>query len=216
MSKKQHLTQQEIAPGNNQTQPVEQKSKKGVAYFFHLDATRRVTYMAVLIALAVVTKMFGIDLPSGKVSLYYIPCYLAGAFFGPMFGFVTGSVGDLFGYIIKGGTPNPVMTIGNGLMGWIVGFVFMILPKIRPEIRLIIGAYISMIVCTLGINTIGLAVMYGSPSLNLVQNYFAQLWYGVIPRFIFQPIVITINLAISVGLYYVLKRYLKRFVKSEK
>lgn len=216
MSKKQNLAQQEIAPGDISAQPVEPKAKKGVAYFFRLDATRRITYMAVLIALAVVTKLFGIDLPSGKVSLFYVPCYLAGAFFGPLFGFITGAAGDLLGFVIKGGVPNPIMTLGNGLMGWIIGIVFTILPKIRPEIRLIIGAYISMIICTLGMNTIGLAIMYGSPSLNLLQNYIAQLWYGVIPRFIFQPIVITVNLIIAVGLYFVLKRYLNTLVKSKK
>ena len=214
MSKKQNLAQQEIAPGDIDAQPVESKAKKGVAYFFRLDATRRVTYMAVLIALAVVTKMFGIDLPSGKVSLFYIPCYLAGAFFGPLFGFITGSVGDLLGFVLKGGIPNPITTLGNGLMGWIVGIVFTVLPKIRPEIRLIIGAYISMIICTLGVNTLGLAVVYGSPSLNLFQNYISWLWYGVVPRFVFQPIVITVNLIIAVGLYFVLKRYLKKFIKT--
>ncbi len=215
MSEKQNLTQQEIAPGNSLAQPVEPKAKKGVAYFFRLDATRRITYMAVLIALSVVTKMFGIDLPSGKVSLFYIPCYLAGAFFGPLFGFMTGAVGDLFGFILKGGTPNPILTLGNGLMGMIVGIFFMLLKKTRPEIRLIIGGYVSMIICTLGVNTLGLAVMYGSPSLTLFQNYIAQLWYGVIPRIFFQPLVITINLIIAVGLYAVLKRHLKRVVKAQ-
>lgn len=214
MSKKQNLAQQEIAPCNISTQPVEPKAKKKVANFFNLDATRRVTYMAVLIALSVVTKMFGIDLPSGKVSLFYVPCYLSGAFFGPLFGFITGSVGDLVGFILKGGTPNPITTIGNGLMGWIVGIVFTTLPRLRPEIRLIIGAYISMIVCTLGINTIGLAVMYSSPSLNFFQNYLAQLWYGVIPRLFFQPIVITVNVAVSVGLYFALKKFLPKFIKA--
>jgi hypothetical protein len=72
-----------------------------------------------------------------------------------------------------------------------------------------------MIICTLGVNTLGLAVMYGSPSLTLFQNYIAQLWYGVIPRIFFQPLVITINLIIAVGLYAVLKRHLKRVVKAQ-
>lgn len=212
MSENKNLSQQEIAPNEVNTQPVESKSKKSVAYFFSLDATRRVTYLAVLIALAIVLKLFGIDLPSGKVSLFYIPCYLAGAFFGPFVGFTTGALGDLIGFIIKGGTPNPILTLGNGVMGFIVGAVFKLFPKLRPEIRLIIGAYLSMFVCTLGINTLGLAIMYGSPSFTLFENYVVQLWFGVIPRIFFQPIVITINLGISVALYYVLNKYFAKYL----
>ncbi len=212
MSEKKNFAQQEIAPCEDKTQPAEPKTKKSVAYFFSLDATRRAAYLAILIALAIVLKLFGIDLPAGKVSLFYIPCYLAGAFFGPFVGFTTGALGDLIGFIIKGGTPNPIITLGNGIMGFIVGVAFRIFPKLKPEIRLIIGVYISMLVCTLGINTLGLAVMYGSPSVTRWQNYLAQLAHGAIPRVLFQPIVITVNLIITTGLYYVLRKYLVKYL----
>jgi ECF transporter S component (folate family) len=212
LSEKKNFAQQEIAPYEDNTQPAEPKSKKSVAYFFSLDATRRVTYLSILIALAIVLKLFGIDLPAGKVSLFYIPCYLAGAFFGPFVGFTTGALGDLIGFIIKGGTPNAIITLGNGLMGFIVGGAFKLFPKLKPEIRLIIGVYISMLVCTLGINTLGLAVMYGSPSFSLWQNYLAQLAFGTVPRVLFQPIVITVNLAITTGLYFVLRKYLAKYL----
>lgn len=194
---------------NNQ----EQKPEKTIARIFRLDSTRRVTYLAILIALAIVLKMFGIDLPSGKVSLFYIPCFLSGAFFGPFVGFTVGTMGDLIGFFIKGGTPNPIVTLGNGLIGFVVGVVFRLFPKLKPEIRLIIGAYISMFVTTLGVNTIGLAVLFNNPTLTPFQNYVAQLMYGSpLPRIIFQPIVITANLAITVALYYVLNRYLAKYL----
>ncbi|HEY8423188.1 MAG TPA: folate family ECF transporter S component [Clostridia bacterium] len=197
---------------NSENQPQNQKPPKPISQFFRLDATRRVTYLAVLIGLAIVLKLYGIDLPYGKVSLFYIPCYLAGAFFGPVVGFATGALGDVLGFLIKGGTPNLILTLGNGLMGFIVGAAFKFLPSLKPEIRLVIGVYVSMFVCTLGINTLGLAVLYGSPSLTLWQNYAAQLWYGPIPRLFFQPLVITVNLGVSLALYYVLNRYFARYL----
>ncbi|HEY8443983.1 MAG TPA: folate family ECF transporter S component [Clostridia bacterium] len=194
----------------NDNKPQEQKPKK---QFFSLDSTRRVTYLAILIALAIVLKLFGIDLPSGKVSLFYIPCYLSGAFFGPFVGFTVGAMGDLIGFVIKGGTPNPIVTLGNGLIGFIVGIAFKMFPKLKPELRLIIGAYMSMFITTLGINTIGLAVLFNNPSMTLLQNYWAQLLYGTpLPRIAYQPIIITANLAITVGLYYVLNKYLARYL----
>jgi ECF transporter S component (folate family) len=205
------LKNTENNPGENDNQ--EQKTIPKKARIFRLDATRRVTYLAVLIALAIVLKLFGIDMPSGKASLFYIPCFLSGAFFGPFVGFTVSAIGDLVGFLIKGGTPNPIVTLGNGLIGFVVGVVFLLLPKLKPEIRLIIGAYVSMLITTLGINTLGLAVLYNNPSLNLFQNYLAQLTYGTpLPRIIFQPLVITVNLVIAVALYYVLNRYLAKYL----
>lgn len=214
MSENQNLAQQEIAPYEVLPQPVEKKSKRS-AVFFRLIATRRVTYMALLTALAVVTKMFMIELPAAKISLFYIPCYLSGAFFGPAYGFMTGVLGDLIGYIAKGGTPNPMITLGNGLAGFIVGVAFYI-PKLRPKIKLIIGAYASMFICTLGINTAALAIMSGSQQFTFWQNYLAQLWFGAIPRVILQPLVITANLVIAVGLYYAVSRYLNKVFVRDK
>lgn len=212
MNEKKFLVQQEIAPSTKAvTPPVEHKA----ATFFKLTATRKVTYMAVLIAVAIALKAYSIPISSStRISFLYIPCYLAGAFFGPLFGFCTGIVGDIVGYYVKsGGMFNPIITLGNGLTGFIVGVVFLFKGK-NNYLKLIIGCFISMIICSLGINTFGLAVM-GSSEGNIWSRYvYYLLFYGAIPRIVFQPIVAAINIALSLGLYPVMRKLLKKTLNS--
>lgn len=203
------FVQQEIAPCTETVlsvsvpQPVERKSNKA-AVFFKLAATRRVAYMAVLVALAVVAKFWSIDLPTAKITLLYVPLYLSGILFGPIFGFCVGAIADLLGALLKGTTINPIITLGNAVAGAVVGLVFLLKKPKSPHIKIAAGAVAAMLISSLGINTYGLSVLYGT-------SYFVELLKGApIPRIALQPIILAVNLAVLYPIYFVTRKYLMK------
>ncbi|MDR3318587.1 MAG: folate family ECF transporter S component [Clostridiales bacterium] len=204
----EEIVQQEIAPLDDsdkieiiESQPVEKKKNKAAA-FFKLSSTRKITYMAVLIALAVTAKYYSITLPTTKISLFYIPVYLSGALFGPIFGFAVGAGADLVGGFLQGLSISPLITLGNGLSGAIFGFVFLF-KKGSPYLKLALGAIAALLICTYGINSYGISTATGT-------TWLGTLMTGIPPRIAMQPIVLAINMAVIFPIYFVTEKYLLR------
>ena len=227
MNEEKEPVQQEIAPfdvsehnGDVLPQPVE-KNKNKAAAFFRLTATRRIAYSGVLIALAVTLKYFSLPIGGTSVSFFYLPVYLAGALFGPLAGFVVGGVGDMLGATLQYGSPDFVVSLGNSLMGLIMGLAFM-LPKLKPQIKLVIGAAVALVVCSIGINTLGNAITLvvagydpaAAAQLTGDGNSWFTIWWLMlvlplpVPRIVMQPIMVAINTAIAIPIYVILKRNL--------
>lgn len=214
MSEFKERAQQEIAPNDNvvpnerrviDAPPAEKKNK---AAFFKLSATKKLTYMAIFAALAVVLKIFAITLsPTSRLTFFYIPVYLSGAVFGPFFGFFTGIVGDLVGFIISPtGAYNPVVTLGNGLSGLIFGLVFHF--KLKPFIKIIIGSVLCLIIVSLGVNTIGM-MLYNKEIAFTFTYYFSFITLGVPPRIVTSTLSVTMCTILIVPLYYAVRKHLR-------
>jgi len=100
--------------------------------------TREVVYMAIGAALyAVFSFLFNgtvFVLPSvSQVALrpaIVIPMFF-GYTFGPVVGFFTGAVGNMFGDALTGFGLSPQWSIGNGLVGMVAGMVFLFKDKKR-------------------------------------------------------------------------------------
>jgi uncharacterized membrane protein len=100
--------------------------------------TREVVYMAIGAALyAVLSYLFNgtvFVVPSvSQVALrpaISIPMFF-GYTFGPVVGFFTGAVGNMFGDALTGFSLSPQWSIGNGLIGMIAGMVFLFKDKKR-------------------------------------------------------------------------------------
>jgi uncharacterized membrane protein len=111
-------------------------------YFFTREnpiwevGTRQVVYMAIGAALyAVFSYLFNgtvFVIPSiSQVALrpaIAIPMFFGFAF-GPLVGFFTGAVGNMFGDALTGFGLSPQWSIGNGLVGFISGLVFLFKDK---------------------------------------------------------------------------------------
>lgn len=220
MNDNEKIIQQEIAPlviseEINEPLPVE-KEKKATA-FLKLKPTQKLIYIAIFITVAIVLKRFSITLGGSKLSFLYIPVYLAGAMLGPIGGFAVGAVGDVLGHLwsSSGGMPNFIVTLGNGLMGGIMGFVFYI-KKGNYSLKLVIGALLALLVCTLGVNTIGLQLQFSLEGVKYLDGggFFKSWWNtliyplpgAVMPRIAFQPIVVIINLALTIPVYMALRK----------
>ena len=177
--------------------------------FFSLNNTLKITYIAVFTALSVIAGAFQIPMGSTDISLSYIPTFLAGAFFGPVAGFTVGVLGDLIGVLFNGGAPLLPLTLGNGMIGALMGFAFL-LPCRSKTLKIIIGAIAALFVVTLGINSVTLWYYYGAGRTFWV--YLTVPVSSILPRIIMQPIILAINVALTIPLFHVLERTLmKRF-----
>jgi len=130
-----------------------------VVYFFTRESeiwqvgTREVVYMAIGAALyAIFSYLFNgtvFVVPSvSQVALrpaIVIPMFFGYAF-GPVVGFFTGAVGNMFGDALTGFGLSPQWSIGNGLVGFIAGLA-LLFPDKRKGLNTIlwIGAAITLI-----------------------------------------------------------------------
>ncbi|MBR2479782.1 MAG: folate family ECF transporter S component, partial [Clostridia bacterium] len=133
-------------------------NKRIKAYF----TPKRIAYLGVMTAIAVITNCFSITVNSGanSISFNYVICALAGIFFGPVSGGVVGLLGDLIGCLIAPKGPfNPFIMIASALIGVLSGLAFKI-PKLNVYLKIILAYIFIFIVCTLGLNTFGLWFYY--------------------------------------------------------
>ena len=119
--------------------------------------TREVVYMAIGAALyAVLSYLFNgtvFVVPSvSQVALrpaIAIPMFFGFAF-GPVVGFFTGAVGNMFGDALTGFGLYPQWSVGNGLVGFIAGLVFLFKDRKKSlDTVLIISAVVAVLVTAL-------------------------------------------------------------------
>ncbi|MFI3228579.1 MAG: folate family ECF transporter S component [Bacillota bacterium] len=162
--------------------------------------TKYIAYIAVLVAINVLLNAFSLPLLGGivEVSFTYIPCFIAGIFMGPVAGLLVGLLGDLLGVIIyPHGAWIPLITLASALMGFIVGLIFKYLP-LHAMAKLIISLVVVFIICSAGINTYALYVVYAQGSKTF--------WVYLIGRTPTQSLVYLVNGIILYAIYYPLKK----------
>ena len=162
---------------------------------------KRIAYLGIMTALAVITNIFSVTVNSGanSISFNYVICSLAGVFFGPLSGGIVGLLGDLIGCLIAPKGPfNPFVMLSSALIGVLSGLAFM-LPKVNAYFKIIIAYLFIFVVCTLGLNTFGLWFYYAKGKKSF--------WVYLIGRAPFQAINIAINIVITYALYFPLKKF---------
>lgn len=165
---------------------------------YKLKETQKIAFSAVLAAICVVVKIFKFKaLPGLDISFSYIPNFLAGIFLGPIYGGAVGLVGDLLGTIIKGDSWSVLITIGNTLIGVLMGVAFRYAYIKNVHMKIIFGAFMVLVIVTYGINTLGLVL----PPVKLYPTFPIALATRI-P----QAAMLALNTAITVGLYEALDR----------
>ncbi len=168
------------------------KCKKSITF----RRAERITYTAVLAAIAVVLNIIELNLGIGdiKLSLSYLPSFISGIFLGPLAGLSVGLLGDVVGVLIMPQGPwIPLVTLSSALMGFIPGLIFMI-KKVHPFIKLAISLVLVFFICTAGFNSLGIFLVYVSGKKAFVP------WWTI--RMASQAIVVSINAAILFAIYY--------------
>ena len=166
---------------------------------FRLSKTRRLTYIAVLAALATVTNVFDLKISDEfQISLVATVGFIAGYALGGGGGFAVCFIGDLLGAIINPHGPyNPIIGIGTGLWGLIPGVAFYYFRG-EEYLKTAISFALGFLIISAGVNIIGFCLMYPT------RYTFAAL----LPTIPLKLIVAAVNCVLSMSLLSPLKAVL--------
>lgn len=135
--------------------------------------TKTITYIAMLVAIALIFKSLGnmFTIVGFRVSFVYIPWIIAGIMLGPVGGCAVSLITDILGTFILGQTPVPLIMLGNALYPLFPALAYRFLPFKNGYLKTILGAAVSLLVCTLGVNTAGLIPIYEKSFLDILFIY---------------------------------------------
>lgn len=94
-------------------------------YFLSLSSAKKIAYIAVFIALSVVTNsLIEINVtPSNKITFTYFICFMSGFLLGPLPGFAVGFLGDAIGFLLVPQDVYWLFGLTLGLTGLLAGLV---------------------------------------------------------------------------------------------
>jgi len=150
-----------------------------------------------MVALSVIVNMYSVDIAGGFIKLSFVSavCVIAGALFGPVYGFAIGFLGDLLAFMVmaSGFAYSPFIGISNGMYSAIAGLVFMLFKNRGLFIKVLISTIIAYFICTLFISSLSIYILFGT-------RY--TFWVFILRRIIFQTPVSIVN---AVVIYLLLK-----------
>ena len=129
--------------------------------------TKRIAYIAVVSALLVVCNMFfEFKFADVQFSLTIFFSAFTGVIIGPIFGFAAAFLGDLVGFLYNSGgfMYMPWIGLAMGTIALISGLVFnapIFKFKGGEYVKISIIAVLTLLICTIGINTTAFWVLYG-------------------------------------------------------
>lgn len=169
-----------------------------------LTKTQKITLTSVLTALTVIANVFTFGPDNSKISLMPASCFVAGYVLGPYLGFSVAFIGDLIaGIIAPQGAYNGIIAIASSLWGLVPGIVYRYF-KGNGYLKAVISFVVCFIVCSLGLNTLGMYLMYFRRSAKYtVYTYF-------LARLPIAACMIIINTGLSVLLIPVLEKIKNR------
>jgi len=124
----------------------------------------RLAIYAILASLSIVLgKYLAINLGETiRISFENLPTLLAGIFFGPIAGFLVGTVADLVGCLLVGYAINPLITLGAAAVGFVSGVVVRLFQK-NGLLSTIFSVFSAHLIGSILIKTLGLVLYYGAP-----------------------------------------------------
>lgn len=194
---------------NDETKTVTADTVEKVAKKRRNIEVKTLCYTAVFVALSAATNILTFPIGKGNtnaISITYIPNFFAGAFLGPLAGFLTGLLGDLIGcWLHPLGPINPFILLASGLMGVIPGVIFKLFRKSKHKHIDYVATATSMVlifaICTT-INTFGVWLFYFKGIGRTLEAVFAT-------RTATQAPIWAINSLVILLLLYPMKKMLK-------
>ena len=135
--------------------------------------TYNLVLMAVFIAMHVILSRFlSIAAWNMKFGFAFVPIALAAMLLGPMQAGLVAGLADIIGAILFPiGAYFPGFTITAALTGVIYGMFF---HKTPNTINIILGCTLVTLVCSLGLNTWWISILYGTPYMVLLPTRVFQ------------------------------------------
>ena len=126
--------------------------------------TRTLVFLALLIAMHIVlVRLVVIDLGSYRITIGSVCTIIAGLWFGPVAGGVSGLISDILGCILKGYAVNPFITVAAILWGVVPALMHPLVKggKGRKTAMLCVSVVVTSVLSTLIFTTAGLVILMG-------------------------------------------------------
>lgn len=126
--------------------------------------TRRITLLAVFVAMALAMKLIGKSLtitPTFTVTFIYLPWLLSGIVLGPIGGMIVGGISDVLGNLVFGTPFIPLTFVSNTLFALPIALIYKFAPIKNDFVKCSLGTLCSLLLCTLGIGSLALWHAYG-------------------------------------------------------
>ena len=146
--------------------------------------TRTLVFLGLLVAMHIVlVRLVVIDLGSYRINIGSVCTILAGLWFGPVAGGVSGLISDVLGCILKGYAINPLITVAAILWGVIPALMrpLMTGSKVKKTGMLWLSVVVTSILATLVFTTAGLVLLLG-------YNFYAIMPGRIVQWAIMTPI----------------------------
>ena len=147
--------------------------RKGLVSF--MKDVRQLVLVSFFISLYVVLSLFTIYFTKEiRISFTFVPLAWSAAAFGPVAGAFTGAFGDILAWIVKPAGPYfPGFTI-SGIVSGIIYALFMY-KKPLTWWRVVLTSLLYILVVELGLNTLWLSALYGTPYLLLLPTRLIKI-----------------------------------------
>ena len=127
---------------------------------------------AVAVVIAYVCKFFTIG-TSIRITFENLPIILAGYVYGPWVGLAVGGCADFINTAVSQyglGGLNPILTLGAASVGLMSGIFSRVIPKGKPDLRLVLSVASAHIVGNMLIKSAGLMIWYGTPIISVLPR----------------------------------------------
>lgn len=132
---------------------------------FEKLTTKKIVVLSLFAGIGIILRLLVIyPVPTLKLSIEHVPIILAGLFFGPFAGAITGFVYDIIGAnLIPGGTYFPGITFSAMLLGIIPALLKPKFLKGASIFNIFSIVIITEVVVSMLFNTYWLSILYGAP-----------------------------------------------------
>jgi len=148
--------------------------------------TRVLVISALFIAMSIVLgKYLAFNIGTSiRISFENLPLLMAGIFFGPFIGAAVGAGADLIGCLMVGYAINPVITLGAALIGFVSGFMAILLSKMKPLPRTAFSVLAAHAAGSMLVKSIGMFFYFNTPIQVLLMRIPLYLGIGILEFYI--------------------------------
>lgn len=158
---------------------------------FEKLTTKKIVILSLFAAIGIILRLLVFyPVPTIKLSVEHVPIILAGLFFGPLAGAITGFVYDIVGAnLIPGGSYFPGITFSAMLLGVIPALLKPKLIKSGSFLNIFSIVIITEVIVSMFFNSIWLSMLYG---ISFGTPQFTGLVISRIITYLIMSIVYTI------------------------
>lgn len=139
--------------------------------------TRTLVFLGLLIAMNIVlVRLVVIDLGSYRITIGSVCTILAGLWFGPVAGGISGFISDILGCLLKGYAVNPLITVSSVLWGVIPALMSRLVTgsRMRKTVMLSLSVAVTSVLSTLIFTTAGLVLILGYSLFAIMPGRIVQ------------------------------------------